>query len=250
MLQNKLKINDDKTEFLVITSPRMEEKLSRDQKITVGATSIDKSSKARNLGVIFDNNMNMEQHITGVCKSANFHLRNIGSIRNVLSESTAAQLVHALITSRLDYCNSLLFGLPDNQIKRLQQIQNNAARMVSRVRKFDHITPTLKRLHWLPIRQRLTFKVNLLTFKSLHNQAPQYLGKLLVPSKRTIGGRNFEPDLLHVPNFKCDTFGGRSFSVIAPQEWNKLPLDIRQSKCTISFKKALKTHLFLSAYSY
>ena len=166
----------------------MQDKLCTDQKITVGSTTIEKSSSARNLGVIIDNNLKMDKHITSVCKSTNFHLRNIGSIRNVLTESTAAQLVHALITSRLDYCNSLLFGLPDTQIKRLQQVQNNAASMVARVRKFDHITPTLKRLHWLPVRQRLSFKMNLLTFKSLHNQAPAYLSELLVQNQRRIGG--------------------------------------------------------------
>ena len=248
MLKSKLKINDDKTEFLLISSSRLQAKLHRDQELTVGSQHIPISPLARNLGVVFDCNMRMDKHVTNVCKSANFHLRNIGSIRSVLSESAAAQLVHALITSRLDYCNSLLYGLPDSQIKRLQQVQNNAARMVGRVRKFDHITPTLKRLHWLPVRSRINFKMNLMTYKTLNGKSPEYICDLLKLKRCPRSIRNSDEKLLHVPKFRCNTLGGTCFSVGAPTEWNKLPQSIRYSASTESFKKALKTHLFSGAF--
>ena len=179
MIRNKLKINDDKTEFLIIASPHSHKQLSDEHCLTVGNSSIAPSSSAKNLGVIFDDNMNMEKQISNICKSTNFQLRNIGSIRNCLNDTSASQLVHALITSRLDYCNSLLGGiLPDTQIERLQRVQNNAAQIVARLKKFDHIAPTLKSLHWLPVKYRIEFKTLLFTYRILKNTAPSYLEDL------------------------------------------------------------------------
>ena len=155
MIENKLKINDDKTEFLIIASPHSHKKITTNHQLTVGNASINPSASAKNLGVYFDNEMNMDKQVSSMCKSANFQLRNIGSIRKCLNDTAATQLVHALITSRLDYCNSLLGGIHDKQIDRLQRVQNNAARIVSRIQKYDHITPTLKSLHWLPVRHRI-----------------------------------------------------------------------------------------------
>ena len=109
----------------------------------------------------------MEKHVTNICKKA-----NVGSICNVLSESATKQLVHSLIFSQLDYCNSLLNGLPQYQLNRIQRVQNNAARVVCRIKKFDHVTLTLKALHWLPLKERIDFKTLLLTYKCLHDKAP------------------------------------------------------------------------------
>ena len=107
--------------------------------------------------------MKMDVQINNICRSTHFHLRNIGTIWHVLTESAAAQLIHSLVTSRFDYCNSLLYGLPDTQLDRLQRIQNIACRIVCQVPKAVHITPYLEHQHWLPIKQRIVFK-----FCSLH----------------------------------------------------------------------------------
>ena len=90
-------------------------------------------------------------------------------------------MIHAFVTSKLDYCHSLLSGLSQNQIQRLQYVQNSAARLLTGTRKYDSITPILKELHWLPMAERIDFKILLLTFKSLHNMAPIYLRELLSP---------------------------------------------------------------------
>ena len=108
-----------------------------------------------------------------VCRSAYFHLRNIGSVRNMLSDDACSQLIHALVTVRIDYCNSLLYGLPEYSLDRLQKILNTAARILRRVPKFDHITETLMDLHWLPVHQRVTFKILILTYQAYHGTAPQ-----------------------------------------------------------------------------
>ena len=249
MLKNKLKINDEKTEFLLIGSRHTHENISSSLDLMVGDSSITASSSARNLGVMFDNQMTMEKHISSVCRSTHFQLRNIGSIRHLLTESSAAQLVHSLVSSRLDYCNSLLLGIPDSQLKRLQRIQNHAARIVARVARNDHITPTLKRLHWLPVRQRITFKTLLLTFKCIHGMAPSYLCDLLSRKETSYQTRSNQGTLLVVPKTSNrSTFGERRFSVQAPMLWNKLPLDIRQCTKVDSFKTNLKTILFKEAY--
>ena len=119
--------------------------------ISVCDEEISRSAKAGNVGVIYDTSMSMEYHIVAICKAAFYHLRNIGRIRKYLSSQTAEVLVHAFVSSRLDYCNSLLYGLPKESLKKLQHVQNVAARIVTHTRKCDHITPVLCQLHWLPI---------------------------------------------------------------------------------------------------
>ena len=130
MIKNKLKINDSKTEFLVLTSSYFKQQF-KDLQINVGNTHIRPTASARNLGVIFDSHLNLESHINNVCRSTYFHLRNIGSVRNMLSDDACSQLIHALVTVRIDYCNSLLYGLPEYSLDRLQKILNTAARIIS-----------------------------------------------------------------------------------------------------------------------
>ncbi len=122
------------------------------------------SSTVKHLGVILDSNLSFENHISNVTKTAFFHLRNIAKLRNMLSVSDAEKLVHAFMTSRLDYCNALLGACPASSINKLQIVQNAAARVLTRSRKYDHITPILQSLHWLPIKFRISYKILLLAY--------------------------------------------------------------------------------------
>ena len=138
------------------------------------------SSSAHNLGMIFDKCFNFEDHIKSICKSSHYHTRNIAKIRKYINEESAKIVVHALVTVKLDSCNSLLYnGLSQQLNSRLQSIQNTAARVVTRTRKFDHITPVLKQLHWLPVCYRIVFKILLLVYKALNGTAPSYISELL-----------------------------------------------------------------------
>ena len=142
MILNKLKINDAKAEFIVFESIMLKHDLS-DLSVNVGGDLIKPSVKVRDLGVILDQTLSFDAHISAICQSVHFHIRNIGRIRNLLSFDACATLVHALIGSRLDYCNSLLYNIADAKIERLQKVQNQAARILIRSSHRDHITPVL-----------------------------------------------------------------------------------------------------------
>ena len=140
-----------------------------------GESSIAPTSRVKNLGCWFDGQLKMDTQINSICKTAFFHLYNIRRIRKFLNFECAKILVNAFLTSRLDFCNSLLYGLPDNQPHKLQRIQNAAARLICNVGRFEHITPSLYRLPWLPINYRIQFKILIFVHKALNGIAPPYL---------------------------------------------------------------------------
>ena len=172
--------------------------------------------------------MSLEKHVTSTCKACFFHLRNISKIRNCLSLADTEKLVHAFITSKLDNASSLLYGLPKFLIDRLQNVQNAAAHVVTRTRKYDHIKPVLKQLHWLPVSQRINYKILLLTYKALNGQAPSYITELLEPYVPTRNLRSSSKNLLKVPSVKLVSYGHRCFSFVAPSLWNSLPNNMRE----------------------
>ena len=182
------------------------------------------------------------------CISAFLELRRITSIRQYLSQDATTKLVNALITSRLDYCNSVLAGLPLEQISRLQRVQNSAARLVMKTRKRDHITPVLRDLHWLPVRFRWRFKLAILAYRHFEGTLPSYLSGVLHTYQPSRSLRSCSEKLLKVPKRTLKTAGERSFSFLAPTVWNSLPASVRNQSCLGQFKSALKTHFFNEAF--
>ena len=246
MIKQRLMINDDKTEFLLIGTRKQLAKINTACSITVGEYDIDPSLCARNLGVWFDSQLNMSMHITKFCNAAFKHLHNIRCIKKYLSRDSLLTLIHAFITSRLDYCNSLLYGLPKSQIAKLQRIQNAAARLAMNIGKYSHVTPALYDLHWLPVHARIHFKILVLTFKAIHRLAPPYISDLIsVGPKSSYNLRSNSSLLLEPPKEKMlATLGARSFYDAAPCLWNSLPPELRDVKSINIFKRNLKTHLF------
>ena len=159
MYQDKLKINDDKTEFIIIGSRQQLLKINPCS-IRVGSTNIKPVSEVRNLGSWFDSNFSMRIHISKSCGAAFYWLHK--RISRFLRKEKLEMVLHAFVTSRIDYCNGLLYSLPDCEIVKLQRVQNAAARLLNSACKYDHITPSLKELHWLPVRFRIHFKILLL----------------------------------------------------------------------------------------
>ena len=154
--ENKLLLNEEKTELLLIGTKQQLAKVDIGH-IKVGKVNIAPHSPVKNLGVWFDSNLSMVDHITKTCSAAFYYLYNIRRIRKYLTKECTETLIHAFISSRLDYCNSLLFGVPECHLHKLQRVQNAAARLIFQEGRFCHITPLLKSLHWLLVKNIAQF---------------------------------------------------------------------------------------------
>jgi hypothetical protein len=243
LTSNKLSVNPSKTEYLLIGTPQQRSKVVS-ASIHFQGTVLTPSLTARNLGVTFDSSLNFTKHISSLCSTSFYHIRQLRQARPSLDTNSAIILANALVASKLDYCNSLFYNLPDSALNRLQGIQNSLARVVfPSVRYSDHITPTLRKLHWLPIKARITFKIAALTYKTLHYKQPAYLLELLHPHIPSRNLRSSDLNLLSKPFVKTE-IGRRSFSFAAPTIWNSLPLSLRSMPNPTSFLTHLKTYLF------
>jgi len=159
----------------------------------------------------------MYEHITSVCRAAYCHLKNIHCLKAILTQEALVTVVHTFATSRIDDCNSLLYGISDyHNINRLQRIQNSAARRVTNTRKYDHITPILHKLHSLPVRRRIHFKILLITYKSINDMAPEYLSELVSIRRSSRKLRSFSQIVLQMPVSRLKSYGDCTFSVAAP----------------------------------
>ena len=225
MANNFLKLNDDKTDFIIIGSrsfvPRVECKI-----LTVGEQSVSTSTSVKNIGASLDSSLAMETEIKAKCMSAWWQLYQISKIKRFLTPEQVKTVTVSLVLSKLDQNNSLLHDLPDCVLIKLQRVQNSAARLLcSAGRQFD-AAPLLVSLHWLPIKKRIKFKIVLLVYKCLNGIGPLYLSELL--------------------SFYSNSESRQClrFLVSAPKLWNSLPFDLRNSPSVESFKKSLKTFLF------
>ena len=244
MLANRLKLNEDKTELLLIGTPKQCAKLSN-LVINIGNTAIKPGEKARNLGAVFDSNLSFKSHVNSLGSSARYYLYNIRLARKYLTKEAAEKAIHAFVTSRLDCNNSLLYGLPVSELQKLQKIQNSAARILTSVNRHSHITPVLKQLHWLPITHRIKYKIIVLTYKCINNLAPKYLTDLVTLRTATRRTRSTDDNLkIETPRTKLVTAGDRAFISASPHLWNKLPYALRATDSLETFKCRLKTHLF------
>ena len=248
MNSNKLKLNPEKTEAMISGSKHRLRQIPSSS-MSVNGSSIPYLSSVKYLGVTLDSTLTMERHVSSVCRSTFLALRRISSIRSFLSVKSTATLVHASITSRLDYCNSSLSGIPSEQLSRLQRVQNSAARLIMKKRKRDHVTPLLKQLHWLPISFRIQFKLAVLAFRFFDNSLPVYLSRSLSLYQPSRTLRSSSERFLIVPSTSLKSTDSRSFSSSVPKVWNSLPAHLRNLTSLSLFKSRLKTYLFKLAFN-
>ena len=246
MLQNKLQLNQEKTEFFVIAGPRVLNLVS-DLQLKLDGKTIKPSISVKNLGVTFDGLMNMSIHISTLCKTINFQIRNLWRIRRFISQEACH---HALEHLSSRYANSLLFGALQADLKRLQRVQNKAARLVFACGRDRCSADLLNSLHWLQVKDRIHFKILLYVYKCLMHVAPPYLCDLLTLLSDTVTHEN-RPRLrsssdttrLLVPRSNKRA-GDHSFAVASPRLWNELPIQLREAVSVPAFKRLLKTHLY------
>ena len=243
MARNYLKLNDSKTDFLILGSKHHLKNVNIAH-ITIGDEKVSASDSVKNIGAVLDSHLKMDKQVNQICKSAWYNLYQLGKIKKYLSESQLKSVIQAFVISKLDMNNGLLTGAPKYLTSKLQSIQNAAAKLVSGMNRYDQTEPPLKELHWLPVQYRIDFKLLLLCYKSLNGHGPEYLKELLIPYMPTRTLRSSDANMLLEPRSSMKTYGDRAFGVAAPRLWNKLPSSVKDKPSVNAFKKALKTHLF------
>ena len=250
MAQNLLKLNPNKTEVMILRN-KWDKSDSPD---TVSITEDEDTvvtEVAKNLGVIFDKELNMTNHVTRIVQMGNLQLINMWRIASKLNKNQKTLLVNTLIHSRMDYCNALLLGSKESDIKRLQVLQNAATRFIYGQRSRRGVTDLRKKSHFLPIKQRIEYKICLMVYNALNGKSPCYITEMIQKRQaKSINLRVDEDDTRlkeyeYQSNYKVNE---KAFSIAAPKLWNKLPRSIRKSESVLTFKKSLKTHLFKIAY--
>ena len=235
MNDNFLRLNDDKTKIIVIAPPSIQ------KEIVIRGTFVNNNcirfaDHAKNLGVILDNELSFDTHITKVVKTCFGMLRKLRSIKHLLTQDHLKSLVCSYIFSRLDYCNSQFFGLSSENISKLQHVQNCAARLILKKGNFGSLNNVFLKFHWLKIKERILYKLLLIVHKCLHQQAPDSLNRLLAyaESDRCMKLRETRVK---------SKFGDKAFNHIGPKLWNLLPNDIRNQHNVLVFKKMVKSLL-------
>ena len=248
---NMLKLNDNKIELTLVTTKRTKHLHSLPNSITMGNAQIPFKKSVKNLGLALDCHLTMNSHVSSIARTCDFELRRLASIRRFLASTATATLVSAIALSRINYCNSLLFGSTHDVTSHLQRIQNYAARVILRLPRSSCITIHLKSLHWLPVKVRSTYKIACLCYHCHSSTAPSYVTDMLhrkpFHTRKTRSSAYTMP-LLNRPAHSKATLGVRSLSFASSSVWNSIPNYVRCAPSLSSFNSRLKTYLFRSVY--
>ena len=242
MSSHFLKLNAGKSNLLIFSPRNVRDKIYIDQVYIGNNVFLPVSPDAVSLGAKLDSQLSFSPQISMILSQSYKLICNVGKITKYLTVDDIKCLVHAIVVSRIDNCNSLLYGLPDYEINRLQMLQNSCARLIYNRKKYDHVSGLLKELHWLPIKQRIVFKVLMFVFKIFLNMAPLYL-------KDCLKITNSDTRVLYIPKAK-NSYGDRAFTNYAPRLWNALPQFLRTCTTISYFKSHLKHHLFSNFEEY
>ena len=248
---NMLKLNDIKTEFVLVTHNRSTHLHNLPTSIAIGNAQIPFKQSVKNLGATLDCHLTMNAHVSNIARTCYFELRRLTSIRRLLTNTATATLVSAFVLSRIDYCNSLLFGSTHDVTSHLQRIQNYASRVILRLPRTFSITTHSKSLHWLPVKVRSTYKIACLRYPCHSSTAQSYVADMLhkKPSHtRSTRSSSCTMSLLNRPAHSKATLGDRSFSFASPSVWDSIPNNARCAPSLSSSKSRLKTYLVRSVY--
>ena len=246
-----LKLNDDKTERMLVTSNRTKHLHSLPTSTTMGKAQILFKQSVKNLGLTLDCHPTMNAHVSNIPRTCYFELSRLASMRRFLTSTATASLVSAFVLSRIDYCNSLLFGSTHDLTSHLQFIHNNAARVIMCLPMSSSIATHLRSLHWLPVKVRRTYKIACLCYHCHSSTAPSYVYDMLHEKPlhtRNTRSSSYTMPLLNRPAHSKATLGDRSFSFASSSVWNSIQNDVRCAPSLSSFKSRLKTYLFRSVY--
>ena len=250
MKSNRLKLNQDKTEFMWCSTDRQRH-LVDNSPLIVDGVSITPSTSVCLLGVIIDCELSLTAQVSETVRTGFYYLRRLNCVRRSLPMDAAKMLVNSFVVSRVDYCNGVLAGITQRQCDRMQSVLNASARLLYGGKFRDHVTPLLRdKLHWLKFRQRVQYKLCLTVYKTLNHSSPAYISELIQPPASARSARNLRSSdtrcVLNPTSKK--KFGDRGFSVAGPSAWNSLPASVRMASSINAFKSNLKTVLFNASY--
>lgn len=235
-----------KTELLITGTAHKLKSLSPEfSSFRIADNTIPALKHVKTLGVYLDAELSMTRQVNAISSAASYRIKLINAIRPFLSSTNCANVARAVIGTRLDYCNVLLCGTSKQNIKKLQTVQNNAVRAILGLDRRDHISQARRELHWLPIQQRIAFKMLSISHRCLSNSVPSYLNNCVQRCTYNRTLRASHQNLLLIPRYSRKRAGGSSFCVLAPNLWNSLPGPIRTEQSYWVFRKLLKTHLFI-----
>lgn len=244
MAQHKLKLNDDKTDFMVFANKETAKRIEQ-QVLCVGGCDIPQSHSVKNVGFTMNASLTCDEQVKAVCRVGYAQLKALSKIKPFVDRASLETIVHTLITTRIDYCNALHYGASQSTLQKLQLLQNSCARLLSGAKRHEHVTPILFELHWLPVKERVAFKTFVMIYNCLQHRGPSYLSELIHPHQPVRPMRHHDNLLLEVPFTRCNYLYTTCFTCYAPRLWNSLPYSIRSVNSLDVFKQRLKTHLFI-----
>ena len=240
---NSFLINPEKTKLLVLGTRQMLQRLPADFHVTLLGKKVTPSSSARDLGLQVDCTLSYDEHVTQTVSSCIGSLCQINRVKHLFDARTLQRVINALVFSRLYYCSPVWSNTSKKNILKLQKVQNFAGRIITGTRKFDHITPVLRELRWLPVSSYLRYTLGVLAFKCVKGLAPSYLCDRF-KTRATLHDRNTRyKDSLNIPAYKSAS-GQRTFLYRATNLWNSLPRALINSASLQIFKRELKEFLF------
>lgn len=240
--RNSLLINPGKTKFLLFGSPQLLKNFTEGFSLNFLGKTLHPVFSAKDLGVIIDAHLKFDEHISKLVSSCISKLCQINRIRHLLDQETSTLIVQTLVLSKLFYCSSVWSGTAAKNIKKLQLVQNFAARVISKTYKYDHITPVLQELKWLPVDRQLQYRDTIHIFKCLNGLSPSYLSNKFYQCGTIHEHSTRNRNDLSIPKFQTTT-GQRSFHYRAVKLWNNLDNSFKSINDIKLFKVELKKHL-------
>ena len=249
---NYLKLNGDKTKLIFLGTPKQLAKCCEiiPDNIILLSDNIKPAVQVLNLGYWMDPSLKNHSHINKTVQSLYLLIKGIAGICPFLMLESCRLIINGFITSKLDYCNSLLAGTSNYQLRKLQAVQNMSCRIICTLQKCDNISSQIRDLHWLKVKEQITFKIAVFMFLCIRDQAPVYLTSLLPCIK--ISHRTLKSSTSnHVDRAYCKHLQAKAgtYQYIGPTIWNNLPVTRRTEKKLDMFKSKLKTYLFDISYS-
>ena len=225
-IQNDLLLIPIKTEALVTRTRQQVTKIDQSTGFMVTGASVPFVNKLRVLGVTIESELSFDDHIINVVRACNCHIRAMCYIRRLLTQDAANAIACSIVWSRLDLCNTVLYDVTAHNISRLQRVQSSLARVVCDATYRSSATNLRRSLHWLPIAERITYKIAMITFKARLHHKSAYLAELVNDHTPSRSLRSSMKELLVEPRTKTKV-ASRAFRSAAPHIWNNLPVNIR-----------------------